>query len=519
MFTWLETKIDLIGFHKGFALAFVIGFVIRLIPELISYPDPIGWDTIYYASRMSSGHVFTVGSDLVNSWLVYGILATITNLTKLDPFIILKIFAPALFGGSCAGIYFVSWKRLKWSPTKSLLASTFFSLQLASLAISGQFYRNMLGIIMLLFALPFLKKDVTKKQTLMLSILAIFTVWSHELAMASLFFIVFWMIILSIIKKQKIPIRLFVAILPAILLFMGNLFYVSPFASPINTNLIRIDDSTWAHPGGLFFLTDYLNTKTPIENYSTYFNLASNVTALFLFMYAIIIPLVIVGYFKDRTLTVWTALLLLGGLGCLIVPFFALFLWARWMLLLVFPFTFYATNGLWKMIKGQPFSKLLFKFGSFKLVKVMFVALFLVSLILGSLFMVWPLNEKNEGLIEWGGSAKYVPSTMQTTSIPLQDIESVQRAYSWLNNNMDNDSALLVHDAFDTWTMLYLNPNHKGYLFDFSVQEAEKSAIADGYQTLYFVWWNQSIEWYPLQPQNNWIRIQEYNRIDIYKIS
>ena len=97
MFTWLETKIDLIGFHKGCALAFVIGFVIRLIPELISYPYPIGWDTIYYASRMSSGHVFTVGSDLVNSWLVYGILAIITNLTKLDPFIILKIVAPALF--------------------------------------------------------------------------------------------------------------------------------------------------------------------------------------------------------------------------------------------------------------------------------------------------------------------------------------------------------------------------------------------------------------------------------------
>ena len=171
-------------------------------------------------------------------------IRTITNLTKLDPFIILKIFAPVLFGGTCAGIYFVSWKRLKWSPTKSLLASSFFSLQLASLAISWQFYRNILGIMMLLFALPFLKKDTTKKQTLMLSILAIFTVWSHELAMASLFFIVFAMIILSIIKRQKPPIRLFVAILPAILLFMGNLFYVSPFASPINTNLIRIDDST-----------------------------------------------------------------------------------------------------------------------------------------------------------------------------------------------------------------------------------------------------------------------------------
>lgn len=102
-------------FIKGFVLAFVIGFIIRLVSELISFPYPIGWDTIYYASRMSSGQVFTVGNDLVNSWLVYGILATTANITKLDPLIILKIFAPALFGGTCSGIYFVAWKRLKWS--------------------------------------------------------------------------------------------------------------------------------------------------------------------------------------------------------------------------------------------------------------------------------------------------------------------------------------------------------------------------------------------------------------------
>lgn len=137
--------------------------------------------------------------------------------------------------------------------------------------------------------------------------------WSHELAMVSLFFIVFGMIILSIIRKQKAPKRLSVAILLATLLSMGNLFYIPPFASPINTNLTRIYDSTWAHPAGLFFLTDYLNTKNPIENYNTYINLASNVTTLFLIMYALILPQVIIGYIKDSTLTVWTLLSLMGG--------------------------------------------------------------------------------------------------------------------------------------------------------------------------------------------------------------
>jgi ABC-type nitrate/sulfonate/bicarbonate transport system substrate-binding protein len=89
---------------------------------------------------------------------------------------------------------------------------------------------------------------------------------------------------------------------------------------------------------------------------------------------------------------------------------------------------------------------------------------------------------------------------MQTTSMPLRDIESVQKAYQWLNSNKDNNSAILAHDAFDTWTMLYLNSNHKGYLFDFNIQQAVKRAATDGYQKLYFGWWNQTIEWYQLQP-------------------
>ena len=519
MVDWIEKKLNSFSHNKGIVLALVLGFVIRLIPELSSFPFPVGWDTIYYASRMSSGHVFAVGSDLVNSWLVYGILATLTNLTQLDPFLILKIFAPILYGGTCAGIYFVAWKRLNWNPTKSLLTSIFFSLQLAALALSWQFYRNMLGIMVLLFALPFLKKDINKKETLTLSILALLTVWSHELAMASLFFIIFGMIITSKLKKQKIPTKLFIAILPAMLLFMGNLFWISPFATPLNTNLTRIDDSNWAHPAGIFFITDYLNTKTPIETYTTYFSLLTNVTTLFFILYALTLPLTIIGYFKDRPFTIWTLLLLAGSLGCLIIPTFSLFLWARWMLLIIFPFTFYATNGLWKITKSQPGNQNHNFFRKFKPTKPILLSLFVASLILGSMFMVWPLNNKNEGLLRWGGSAKYVPSTMQTTSIPLRDIEPTQKAYQWLNNNMNNNSALLVHDAFDNWAMLYLNTNHKGYLFDFNIEQAAKRATTEGYQTLYFVWWNQTIDWYQLQPQNNWTIIQQINRITIYNIT
>jgi hypothetical protein len=518
MFSRIEERLDNLGYIKGIFLAFVVGFIIRLIPELLSFPYPIGWDTIYYASRIHSGVVFTVGSDLVNSWLVYGILVGLGNLTRLDPFVILKIFAPLLYGGSCAGMFFVAWKKFDWSVTKSLLVSVFFGFQLAALTISWQFYRNVFGVMVLLFALPLVRSDVGWKGAAALSVLALLTVWGHELAMASLFFIVLGVICLSIIRREKVPYRLFLAILPAMLLFAGNLFWISPFATQINPNLVRLDDSVYAHPAGLFFLTDYLRVSTPIESYSSYFELFFDVGSLFVLLYALILPLVGVGYFKDKVLGSWTFLLLIGGFGCLVVPFAALFLWARWMLLLVYPFTFFAVNGLWKVTKrleGLSVSRFI---NWFKVTKKVGYGLALVSIIVGILFMTWPLIDGRYGVIGWSGTFKYVPSTMQSSSVPLRDTEGVIEAYKWLNDNMDSDSSLLVHDVFDFWTMLYLDQDHQAFLFDSDLEAASNYAAGEGFDSLYFVWWNEDIGWYNLRVSDDWVSVFKDDRISVYQI-
>jgi hypothetical protein len=511
-------SLDDLGFRKGFLIAFLIGFSVRLIPEILSYPYPIGWDTIYYASRIESGVVFSVGSDLVNSWLVYGILVALGDLTSADPFLILKVFAPLLYGGSCAGMFFVAWKRLGWSVTKSLLVSVLFGFQLAALTVSWQFYRNVFGVMVLLFALPLIRSDIGWRGAAALSVLALLTVWGHELAMVSLFFIVLGVIGLSVLRKEKIPLRLFVAILPAVLVFMGNLFWISPFAVPINPNLVRLDDSVYAHPAGLFFLTDYFRVSTPIESYSGYFDLFFDVGSLFVLLYALILPLVSVGYFKDKVLGSWTLLLLIGGFGCLVVPFAALFLWARWMLLLVYPLSFFAANGLWRVTKSLEGVRVSKFVGWFKVTRKVACGLALVSVVVGCLFMVWPLVDGRYGVVGWSGTFKYVPSTMQCSSVPLRDTEGVIEAYEWLNGNMDVDSSLLVHDVFEFWTMLYLDNSHRGFLFDSDMEAAADLAVSEGYDSAYFVWWNEDIGWYNLRWNDSWVSVFDSGRISVYRI-
>ena len=102
--------------------------------------------------------------------------------------------------------------------------------------------------------------------------------------------------------------------------------------------------------------------------------------------------------------------------------------------------------------------------------------------------MVWPLVDGRYGVIGWGGTFKYVPSTMQSSSVPVRDTEGVIEAYEWLNSNMDGNSSLLVHDVFDFWTMLYLDQNKQGFLFDSDLDAASNYAVNEGYKSAYFVW-------------------------------
>ncbi|PVX24847.1 MAG: hypothetical protein CW691_06280 [Candidatus Bathyarchaeum sp.] len=510
-------KLQNLSYNKGFILAFTIGFIVRLIPELLSFPYPIGWDTIYYAARINDGVVLTHWSDVFSTWLIYGILITLGNLTRLDPFLLLKIVAPLLYGGTTAGIFFVAWKKFNWAVTKSLLVSAFFALQLAALALSWHFYRNVFGAMILLFTIPFLRQDIGWKGTVGLSALSLLIVWGHEIAAVSLFAMVAGMFVLSVLRKETIPYKLFIAIIPAVIIFCGNIVFVSPYPNPMESNFLRLSDSVWAHPAGLFFLTDYLSVSTPIESYTSYFDLFSSVASLFILLYAFLVPLAVVGYFKDKSFNFWALLLAVGSFSCLILPFSALFLWGRWMLMLVYPLTFFAVNGLWKIKCGNAFDVSRF-FSWFKAPKKMGIALSLISIVLGGLFMSWPLVDGKYGVIGWGNTFKYVPSTMQSSSVPICDTEGTVDAFEWLNTHMTNDSSLLVHDVFKFWTMLYLDQSYTAILFDNNLDEASKLAVQQGFESAYFVWWNQDIGWYNLQNSNDLVSVFDSGRISVFQV-
>jgi hypothetical protein len=518
----MHVSLQDISFRKSFFLAFVSGFIVRLIPEVLSYPYPIGFDTIYYAWRIESGVVWHHWSQAFSTWLLYGILVPVYNVVSVDPFLLLKLMAPLLFGFNACGIYYFATRAFGWTTKKSLLATFFFSFQIAALAISWQYARNMLGLGILLFTLPWLHKGLkTKRELGVFAMLSILVVLGHELASVILFAVVLGIVISEYLKNQPktYALKVLMAVLPAFVVFLVGAFFVVRVSMFTQENVIVAYQSVGHYEGPFFFFTNYLTVYDTVQHYSTYLDLVSHVFSLFSVFFIIALPLVFVGFFRDKILDGWSVLLLVGSFGALITPFFALNVWHRWMRMLVFPFTFYVINGVDRVFGAMSGSVAPnFRWlGWMKLSRRTVKGIIVLSCSLGSLFAVTPLFYGRAGLFGLPMTTNYLPSSMLSNTVPVQDVAGVIDAMRWVDEEMVDGSALLVHDAFLSWSELCLDSGHMKIYFEDDIEGAVTVALEGGFDPVYLVWWNEDIGWYGLSIPEDFLNLFSSGRIAVFE--
>jgi hypothetical protein len=494
-----------------------IGFFVRLIPELLAFPLPIGFDTIYYAAVMKSGVILTHWSNFfTSSWLLYAFIVPLYSLLQADPFLLLKVVAPLLFGLNVAGVYWFSRKMLGWNLRLGVLTGVFFALQLASLRISWDLLRNTLGLGILLFALSYIKEINSKRGFVLFASLALLSVFAHEYAAVTLLVVVLGLLVWRFFKRNldSGSIRLGLAALPALIVFLvGMGLRIFPVSYVTETNVIDAGDAVSANVGGLPFLVDYLHIQSSVDSYGSYLNLALSVGLLFAVLFLPYIFLVVKGFFKNDVLNLWTGLLLVGTFGCLLVPFAALKFWHRWMFMLVYPFTFYAVNGFERLVSKFCESKTHFSswFSDRKA-----VTMILVTFSLGIAYLATPLLMvyANASVPVVSGTYLYF-STSPT--VPYEDVNNVAEAMSWLNDNFNSTSCVALQHAFLRWGELYLDKSHAIVHFTINLDSAVSTAFSNGFSHVFFVWWNEPIGWYGISVPGSFARVQDFGRISVYE--
>ena len=150
------------------------------------------------------------------------------------------------------------------------------------------------------------------------------------------------------------------------------------------------------------------------------------------------------------------------------------------MFMLVYPFTFYAVNGLSKVLHGSKNAK--GKIGWFSRSAV-FAALG-VTVLLGSVYLATPLlmNTIQVGVFV----LPYVSAHFSSApTVPYRDVEGVTQAVTWLDENMADNSCALVNYVFAPWDRLYLDKSHVTIQFWNDAGLALGIAVDQGYGSVY----------------------------------
>lgn len=457
-------------------LVFFIPFILRLIPEIIAGHYPIGYDTSQYASiamlRNPGGVSFGEGP------LFQVLLISIRTLTNIDVFILIKFMGAFLYGLLGLAVYYFARNYLEWKVKKSFIVVLLTMLYFVTLRISWDLFRNELGLIFLLLALPWLKKLDSTRNCLIFTVLSFLVVLSHPFVSAILFFIVIGLSLLNFMHhRNRTAFKPILFALPAGIFFSICVF--TPNLLPAITTTTRAGVAeTATSSSGLLFNYILPNAWNPTGGYLALFEY---VWILFLFSYILILFFVYKGFWHDPVLSLWTIFLLIGSFSCLTSPWNAIPYVDRWIFMLVFPFSFYAVNGLEKL-RAHPVSLKIFK----KKITAT-TGILIIFTCLAGIYVASPI-----GVFQAGPASRSIPSTMLHASINLDVIPSTIDALEVLNGQMDNNSCLVLEQRFSAWAMIYLNENVNIIVYpaNTSAEDALVMASNRGVSEIYLLWYS-----------------------------
>ena len=433
--------------QRGFlaaAILFAVGAVLRGIPEILAGRYPVGYDTTAYYAPIIVHLEHQRVTDLVRSApLLYLLAWTALRSTGLDVFLLLKILGVTMYA-FVALTFFCFLRRSVGLPLKeSFLTSLLCILQIPTLRLSWDLFRNELGIILLLASFIALDSPRKRVQNLFV-VFSVLVVLAHPLVALLMFCAVTYTKLSR--KSDKIGIC---STAPSILLF-AVWFVTNLVRYPTNGRIIPTD----AYVG----TTAFIQLSADPRLSSSIADISLSIVALFLFCFFPILVPAIVGF--ERRLRFDSIVgPMLGGISIGFFPYLPMSgTYWRWLVLLVFPFSFYALNGLRKLGILRQRKKLLLIYLAFSGLALGYACGGLaVKTTVEYSERVWPSSQIRylAGIV-----GAHMPASLLQSSIgqgKVQDqIDDCIRCLEWVNLNAENGSILIVEERFRGWAILYL---------------------------------------------------------------
>jgi hypothetical protein len=470
--------------HLWLLAAFFIPLAIRSIPEILSWPYPLGLDTIRYIPTIESAQVLSSASSFIQNQLFYSV-ATLAYWIVGDGILVIKVFGPLLMGAIAVMMYLFARRNLGWSGFKSFLPSLLVATYFVSLRNSWDLYAQSLALVFLFATLIALKPPTTTRRYLLAFVFMLLTVLGHQLVSVILFFVLGLEALRYLYKRSYRYFGFyFVSLSSAFALFLFRLY------SPRVGSIIIPSIAIVSEPSASFVLT---------------------MAGLLLYCYGLLLPFIAVGLvrLKSWALRFWVVWCFGAVVALMVFPSLPLYYWNRWVYLLVYPLLFFAVEGLdgiWRLWANHR--------NKMKRYLPKAVAVVYVGLLLGLSGFYLAANPGSQISFFSGDNPylSFIPSSMQQNTLPISDNPSLISCFNWVNDNAVNGSVLVEHYALYDLARIYVNTsivnvNHPSlmsvHLADENVLEdslvaASRKAFDEGSSVVYTVWWTDGNGWYKI---------------------
>jgi hypothetical protein len=457
-------------------IAIVIPLLVRSIPEILMGPYIVGFDTLgFYVPNallwLHSG--INLGSFLEAAPLFYAIFTSVVDIVG-SPVFVLKIVSPLLLSILGLSIFTYAKRGLDWSPSKSAFVSLLGTLYFVALRASWDQLREELGLVFFFIILMLLSKrrNMKWKNYVVLSLAMAMVALSHQLVSVLMFGVIASTVAYRLIHKASVDaVKLISVSLPAVSYFI--IFY-----------------SSGVFQSGL--LNYSTNVGSPLASWTgfdSYQSMLKDTGGLFLYCFLLILPLALIGIWRFRNLQLHSWLLL--SIILMLLPIASVSPY-RWVLMLTYPFAFFATDA------SSRLRSIKWKFYRVNVprIAVLYLVLSTAVLSFGYIFMTpqQPFAYFNPSY--FNGYSYQIPTSMLQNTISVTDCKDATNAIQWFKNNENSSALLLTHTVFFGWALLSLSENQvRSYGFD-SPNHAAMMATQEGYQQLFVLWWVNGKGWY-----------------------
>jgi hypothetical protein len=421
---YLNNKLTCVDKYS-YLIVFSVAIILRLIPEILAYPYPIGYDVINYYLPVLK-HFDDYSSTISNQFPLYiSLLHAISSIVNVDPRIVITSSVVLLYGLFALVVFSIANKLLHLHNLQSIFVSMFVIFQFSTLRTSWDLHKDLFAITLAFFCLYYIEKSQNIRKMLALVIpLGILAVLADRMIGLLLSLS---LVISSITRRDKIlgSVALVIVIVYA--------FYLFTNFAPISTNL------------------EMASTKG-IQN--EIYN-PINLVVLFLVMNAILLPTGVVGLWKLKsTMNIFKVPLfitLVASFSWIVFPNTSAFLPDRWITIFSISLSLFAGYGFVSLIEKGNFGILNKKLNNYLVIIIPF-------LFLGSAFA---MNPNNSYFNIYGVFHPYIsqfgPLTMQYNSISLPESRSLLSAIEWIENHTQKDSVIMGSKHLRGWMGIELN--------------------------------------------------------------